>query len=54
MKSHKKTKQILHPHEISWMKSIKNILKKTKKLCKYDFCTLAYDLKASGNALIVG
>lgn len=32
------------------MKSIK----KTKKLCKYDFCTLAYDLKASGNALIVG
>lgn len=37
------------------MKSIKNIKKnKTKKLCKYDFCTLAYDLKASGNALIVG
>lgn len=34
------------------MKSIK--IKKKKKLCKYDFCTLAYDLKASGNTLIVG
>lgn len=34
------------------MKLIK-IMKK-KKLCKYDFCILVYDLKVFGNVLIVG